>query len=129
MLNASSATTDTISGTPTTAGTYTFTIKSGTATQSYSLVVLVPLIVFHASRVIGHVTAGKTVFITIVGVGFYGRPTVVSHAGTVAFVTRDTGKLLTVRVSVARGSRNGTFTFTIRLANGHTTKVRYNQHA
>lgn len=45
-----------------------------------------------------------------------------------AIVTRDTGKLLTVRVSVARGSRNGTFTLTITLANGHTTKVRYNQH-
>jgi hypothetical protein len=45
-----------------------------------------------------------------------------------AIVTRDTGKLLTVRVSVARGSRNGSFTFAITLANGHTTKVRYDQH-
>jgi hypothetical protein len=129
VLNASATTTDTLTGTPTTAGTYSFTVKSGTVTQSYSLVVLPPVIVFHASRVIGHVTAGKTVIITIVGAGFYGRPTVVSHGGTVALVTRDTGKQLTVRVAVARGSRNGTFTFTIRLANGHTTKVRYNQHA
>src|SRR5664280_1107987 len=129
VLNAYVTTTDTITGTPTTAGTYSFTIKSGTVTQSYSLVVLPPVVVFHAIRVIGHVTAGKTVIITIAGAGFYGRPTVVSHHGTVAIVTRDTGKLLTVRVSVARGSRNGIFTFTIRLANGHTTRVRYNQHA
>jgi predicted hotdog family 3-hydroxylacyl-ACP dehydratase len=129
VLNASVTTTDTITGTPTTAGTYSFTIKSGTVTQSYSLVVLPPIVVFHATRVIGHVTAGKTVIITIAGAGFYGRPTVVSHAGTVAIVTHDNGKLLTVRVAVARGSRNGIFTFTIRLANGHTTRVRYNQHA
>ena len=61
--------------------------------------------------------------------GFYGRPTVTSHAGTTAQVTKDSGKLLTVRVSVKAGSRNGVFTFTIRLANGKSCKVKYLQRA
>lgn len=81
----------------------------------------------HASRVVGHVSAGKTVTINILGTGFYGRPTVSSHAGTRALVTHDTGKMLTVRVTVARGSRNGMFTFTITLANGKSCKVHYIQ--
>jgi hypothetical protein len=129
VLNASGSTTDTITGTPTTAGTYSFTIRSGTVTQVYGLTVLAAPNLLHAVKVSGHVTAGKTVIITIVGTGFYGRPTVVSHAGTVAVVTKDTGKLLTVRVTVAARSKNGTFTFTITLANGKVCRVRYMQHA
>jgi len=82
-----------------------------------------------AIRVIGFVTAGRTKTITITGSGFYGRPTVTSHAGTTAQVTKDSGKLLTVRVSVKAGSRNGVFTFTIRLANGKSCKVKYLQRA
>jgi hypothetical protein len=54
---------------------------------------------------------------------------VTSHAGTVATVTRDTGTVLIVRVSSKAHSRNGTFTFTIRLANGKSCQVRYNQRA
>jgi len=82
-----------------------------------------------AIRVVGFVTAGKTKTITITGSGFYGRPTVTSHAGTTARVTKDSGKLLTVKVSVKAGSRNGVFTFTITLANHKSCKVRYIQRA
>ncbi len=78
-------------------------------------------------RVIGFVTAGVTKTISIAGMYFYGRPKITSHGGTTAIVTKDTGTLLTVRVTVKAGSRNGTFTFTIRLANGKTGTVRYVQ--
>jgi hypothetical protein len=80
-------------------------------------------------RVIGFVTAGKTKTITISGLYFYGRPKITSHGGTTAIVTKDTGKLLTVRVTVKAGSRNGTFTFTITNANGKSGKVKYVQRA
>jgi len=45
---------------------------------------------------------------------FYGKPTITSNeAGTRAVVTHDSGKLLTVRVTVRAGSRKGKHTFTI----------------
>lgn len=80
-------------------------------------------------RVIGFVTAGKTKTITISGLYFAGRPRITSHAGTTAIVTKDTGKLLTVRVTVKAGSRNGIFTFTITNPNGKSGKVKYVQRA
>jgi hypothetical protein len=80
-------------------------------------------------RVIGFVTAGKTKSISISGLYFTGRPKVTSHAGTTALVTKDTGKLLTVRVTVKAGERNGTYTFTVTLANGLSGKVKYVQRA
>ncbi len=84
---------------------------------------------FKAVRVVGFVVAGKTSIITIIGTAFFGRPTVTSHAGTTARVFKDTGTALSVRVSVKAGSRNGTYTFTVKLANGKTSKVRYSQRA
>jgi hypothetical protein len=78
-------------------------------------------------KVRGHAVAGKTVTLTISGSGFYGRPTVTAHAGTTAVVTHVTGTLLTVKVTVKAGSRNGVYTFTIRLANGKSYKVKYTQ--
>ncbi len=80
-----------------------------------------------ATRVIGHVVAGRTVTLRILGSGFVGRPVVRSHPGTSALVVADTGTVLTVRVTAARGSRNGIFTFTIKLATGKICAVRYVQ--
>ena len=80
-----------------------------------------------AYRVIGHVVAGRTVVIKITGLGFFGRPLVLGHAGTSTFVTKDSGRMLTVRVTVRRQSRNGIFTFVISLANGKLCTVRYVQ--
>jgi major membrane immunogen (membrane-anchored lipoprotein) len=80
-----------------------------------------------ATTVKGYVVAGKTVTLVIDGSGFTGRPRVTSHPGTVALVTRDTGKVLDVRVKSAAHSRNGTFTFTITVADGESCKVRYIQ--
>jgi ribosomal protein L21E len=75
----------------------------------------------------GVVVAGRTVTIAIDGTGFAGQPRVTSHAGTTAVVLRDTGTVLIVRVKSAARSRNGTFTFTITLADGDTCQVRYIQ--
>lgn len=80
-----------------------------------------------ATRVIGHVVAGRTVSLEIVGAHFYGQPHVSSHLGTVATVVRDAGHALIVRVTSRAHSRNGVFTFTITNPNGATCQVRYNQ--
>ncbi len=81
------------------------------------------------TRVIGFVTAGVTKTISIAGSFFTGRPKITSHAGTTALVTKDTGKLLTVKVTVKAGSRNGTYTFTITNSKGLSGKVKYVQRA
>jgi hypothetical protein len=80
----------------------------------------------HATRVHRYARVGRTVTLTIVGTGFYGKPTITSNeAGTRAVVTHDSGKLLTVRVTVRAGSRKGKHTFTIRQANGRSCRVYY----
>lgn len=96
------------------AGTFTFTV---TVTAPPTM----------ATQVVGHAVAGQTVTLQILGLSFVGRPTVRSHAGTTAIVTRDTGSALTVRVAVAPKSRNGIFTFTITFANGAVSRLRYVQ--
>jgi hypothetical protein len=50
-----------------------------------------------------------------------------SHPGTTALVTRDTGKVLIVRVSVEPGSRDGVYAFTVTLPTGVSRRVKYNQ--
>jgi hypothetical protein len=80
----------------------------------------------HVAWLHGHAVVGKTKTLTIGGSGFYGRPRITSNeVGTRAVVSRDTGKLLTVRVTVRAGSRTGWHTFTIRLANGKSCKANY----
>lgn len=81
-----------------------------------------------AYRVVGYALTGHTMTLQIVGVGFYARPTITSNArGTVALVLRDTGKILTVRVSTKANTPRGIHTFRIHFANGETISVRYNQ--
>jgi hypothetical protein len=67
--------------------------------------------------------------LTVAGSGFYGRPSVTSHAGTTVSVIHDYGNSIVVRVTVRAGSRNGVFTFTIVNANGQSCKVKYVQRA
>jgi hypothetical protein len=115
------------------AGTYSATGTTSdpngdSGTFVFTLTVSVPTVVVpRATNVIGHAVAGRTVVLFIAGSGFYGRPLITSHAGTTALVTKDTGTLLTVRVTVKRGSRNGVFTFTVTLAKGQSLRVKYNQ--
>jgi major membrane immunogen (membrane-anchored lipoprotein) len=96
-------------------------------TFSFKLNVTTPQVPPKATSIVGHVIAGRTVTLTIHGTGFYGRPSVTSHAGTTAIVTRDTGQLLIVRITSRARSRNGVFTFTITLSDGLACTIRYNQ--
>ena len=116
-------------------GTYTATGTTSDATGdlgtfTYTLAITKsPVMILRAYRVVGRAVEGRTVTLFIPGQGFYGRPRVTSHVGTVSMVVRDTGRQLTVRTSVRAGSRNGVFTFLIVLANGKSCRVRYSQIA
>jgi hypothetical protein len=79
-----------------------------------------------ASRVSSIIRSGRTMSTRIIGSGFYGRPLVVSNLiGTSAIVTHDNGRVLTIRVIVARGSRSGHYRFTVIFAHGQRTSLRY----
>jgi hypothetical protein len=81
---------------------------------------------FHVSGVHGAAIAGKTVVITISGTGFYGQPKITSSAAGSKFgVTKDNGRLLTVRVTTKAGV-HGEHVLTVRLANGKSGKAGYN---
>jgi large repetitive protein len=79
-----------------------------------------------ATRLSTILWSGRTMSTNIIGSGFYGRPIVVSDlVGTSAVVTHDNGRVLTIRVIVARGSRSGHYRFTIVFAHGQRTTLRY----
>ena len=102
------------------------TVSANNSTVVVSHTTKVIPVNLHATRVNGYARVGRTVTLTIVGTGFYGHVTVTSNeAGTRAVVTHESGKLLTVRVTVRAGSRKGEHTFTIRLANGKSCRVNY----
>lgn len=122
-----------ITGTPTAAGSFTFTatmtdVNGQSTTGSLSIttnkVVTKPR--FRAIKVHGYARVGRSVSLTITGVGFYGRPRVTSNErGTKVVVLHDRGTQLVVRVKVAPRSRRGWHTFTIRLANGSVSRINY----
>jgi len=98
---------------------------AGTATAT-TLAAKVVIKVFRVTGVHGIAFAGRTVTVTISGVGFYAAPRITSNvAGTTARVVKDSGRLLTVHVTVRAGTPRGIGIFTIRLANGKTARVKY----
>ncbi len=120
--NATQGTSSSVTFTNPDGGTVTFALNGGVAPSSSKAGL-------KAFRVIGGVIQGKTVMIKIVGQGFYAQPMISSNAaGTKAVVSGDTGRILTVRVSTKMTTPNGVHVFTITLANGKSTTVRYNQH-
>jgi hypothetical protein len=81
-----------------------------------------------ATRVGAPVRTGRSTLTSIVGVGFYGSPRILSNVfGTKVVVVRDNGRVLTIRVKVAKDVRRGVHTFTIVFVHGERTTVRYNQ--
>jgi hypothetical protein len=81
-----------------------------------------------ALRMGSAVWTGRSTVTKIIGAGFYGRPRVTSNVfGTRVVVTRDSGRVLTVRVSVARSTPRGVHTFSIVFTHGERTSLRYNQ--
>jgi hypothetical protein len=83
--------------------------------------------VFHVSGVHGAAVVGKTVTITISGTGFYGQPKITSTAvGSKFGVSKDTGRLLTVRATIKAGTKSGEHTLTVKLADGKSGKAGFN---
>jgi hypothetical protein len=98
------------------------TATSGTVLQSSTP----PAPAFKVTGAHGTAVAGKTSTLTITGTGFYGQPKITSNAaGTKVGVSKDTGKVLTIRVTTKAGTKAGTHVFTIRLANGKTGRANY----
>jgi hypothetical protein len=80
----------------------------------------------HATGEAGSAIVGKTVALAVGGVGFYGQPKVTSTGASVkAVVSKDTGTLLTVNVTVGTTTGPGEHTLTFTLANGKVFKVNY----
>ncbi|NNN08743.1 MAG: hypothetical protein HKL85_06065 [Acidimicrobiaceae bacterium] len=101
---------------------FTVTLANGQSCQVKYLV----KVRLTASRVNGIVWVGRTVNVSIIGTGFYNKPTITSNqAGTKVVVVHDHGDELVVRVSLRRGSSQGKYQFTITLGNGSSCKVRY----
>jgi hypothetical protein len=107
-------------------GVYATTYNYVAGSLVISAVSKVPL---RATRVVGGVWTGRTVIVTILGTGFFGQPKIISNMGrgTTARVTHDTGKRLTVRVTVRAGTPEGIHVFRITLGNGKSCNVHYSQ--
>ena len=107
-------------------GVYATTYNYAAGSLVISALSKVPL---RATRVVGGAWTGRTVNVTILGTGFFGRPRIISNMGrrTTARVIHDTGKRLTVRVTVRSGTPRGIHVFRITLANGKSCNVHYSQ--
>jgi hypothetical protein len=112
-------------GTASANGTITFTFSSD-PTFVIAQVKASASAVPRATSVTGSAVIGKTVTLRIAGSHFSGQPKITSNqAGTRAEVTRDSGTILTVRVTEARSARRGVHVFSIRFADGASCTVRY----
>lgn len=79
-----------------------------------------------AVRVVGSVTKGKKSTLTVTGYNFSGRPKVTSNvAGFKATVTRDSGKTLTLSITVTGSSKPGVKVLALAFANGKHATVKY----
>jgi hypothetical protein len=119
-------------GTATANGTVTVTFSSDpvfVVTNTTPTVTPPPVVLAHATSVVGLAMGGRTVTMTILGVGFYGRPQIVSSTGhaTAELVTHDSGTQLSVRVAVKSGTASGVHTFKITLADGKSFDIQYSQ--
>ncbi len=101
-------------------------VDGGSASSTAVLVATAPVVTFHVGATHGTAVVGKTVTLTISGTGFSGQPKITSSAaGVKAVVSHDTGKLLTVKVTVAATGKAGEHTFTVRLSNGSSGRTNY----
>jgi hypothetical protein len=100
----------------------------GSATSAAVIAALTPPVppAPHATGEAGSAIVGRTVNIAVAGVGFYGQPKVTSTGASVkAVVSKDTGTLLTVQVTVGATTGAGEHTLTFTLADGKVFKVNY----
>jgi len=103
----------------------TSSAASASATTAAATVTPPPAAVFGLGAVHGFAVHGRIVTITMSGKGFYAAPKITSNApGTRAFVVKDSGTLITIRVISGVNAR-GWHTFTVTLANGKSAKRNY----
>ena len=82
-----------------------------------------------ALRVVGSIINGRKTTVTVTGYNFAGRPRIISNvAGFKATVSRDSGKSLTIVVTVTGKSKPGVKVMTIILASGARTSAKYSLH-
>ena len=82
-----------------------------------------------ALREAGVITLGKTAHVTISGYNFSGRPKAISNvAGFKAVVTRDSGKSLSLTITVTGSSKPGVKVLSLIFANGKRASVKYSLH-
>ncbi|MGC2485707.1 MAG: hypothetical protein WA359_05660 [Acidimicrobiales bacterium] len=83
-----------------------------------------------AVRLVGTVKRAKTTSVTVTGYNFSGRPKVTSNvAGFTGLVTKDTGKSLTIRITVkGTSAKPGVKTLSLAFANGKHAAVKYSLH-
>ncbi|HUZ40462.1 MAG TPA: hypothetical protein VMU68_03610 [Acidimicrobiales bacterium] len=87
-----------------------------------------PISAPRAFRMSSAVLTGRSIVTSIIGVHFYGRPRISSSVGRTRIgVLRDTGRVLTVRVTISSSVRRGVHTFFLLFAHGQRASVRYNQ--
>jgi len=80
----------------------------------------------HATSESGSGIIGRTVHISVQGVGFYGQPSVSSTGNSVkAVVSGDTGTVLTIQITVGKTTGPGEHTLTFTLADGKVFKANY----
>ena len=74
------------------------------------------------------VFTGRSIVTSVIGAHFYGQPRFNSSVGgTRVGVIRDTGQVLTIRVTISAFAPRGVHTFFLVFAHGQRTSVRYNQ--
>ncbi|MDE3082618.1 MAG: hypothetical protein KGJ39_04280 [Acidobacteriota bacterium] len=74
------------------------------------------------------VFTGRSIVTSVIGAHFYGQPRFTSSVGgTRVSVLRDTGQVLTIRVTISSVAPRGVHTFFLVFAHGQRSSVRYNQ--
>jgi hypothetical protein len=83
-----------------------------------------------AVRLVGTVKRAKTTTVTVTGYNFSGRPKVTSNvAGFTGLVTKDSGKSVTIRITVkGTSAKPGVKTLSLAFANGDHASVKYSLH-
>ncbi len=117
-------------GTCTVTATKAGDVNYATATSSATTITFAaaPAPAPRALRLSSVVTTGRRNVVTIIGVNFYGRPTITSNGrGTTIQVLGDTGHGLLVAITIARNAPRGSHLLRLHFAHGQTTVVRYFQ--
>jgi hypothetical protein len=100
----------------------------GSATSSPVLAVGTVAKPFHVGGVHGAAVVGKAVTVSITGTGFYGQPKITA-TGFKFGVLKDSGTVLTVRITTLATTKAGEHTLTVHLANGKAGKAGFNTKA